>query len=751
MSSTETEPHAPPSGAFKRALVGRPMASGELEDTLLPKWMALPIFASDPISSVAYATEAAMVVLVGVSVAALKDVLPVSIAIAALLAIVGFSYTQTVRAYESSGGAYVVAKENLGTLPSLVAAAALLTDYVLTVAVSISGGILAITSAAPSLYSSRIVLCVVCVVLLTVVNLRGVRESGLLFAIPTYGFIAILYAAIGTGVARCAVGSCPHAVAPHPLTAGAGGALTLFVLLKAFASGSAALTGVEAIANGVNAFRRPQSRNAAQTLLILLGVSITLFVGVSWLAVQMHARPSATTSVISQIGKAAFGGSGVPYYLLQGFTFAILLFAANTSFQGFPRLGALLARDRFFPRQFVNLGDRLVYSNGIVVLSGLAIALLVIFKGNVNSLLHLYVVGVFTAFTFSQAGMVRYWSRHKEPKSMVINGIGAAATGVVTLIVIETKFLEGAWAVTIAIPLFVLGFYGVRRHYSRVSRRLRAGAEAVAAAPPATNTVVLEVEELNDAMRRALWYVRQIRSDDVRAVRVPHEGRRDPRGYWWDFGGRGIELETLNSQFGHVEAYLEYVWALPRGDSSFVTYVIPEQFERRSLREALIERRHEFLLKLRLLDETGVAITDVPAVRGEDAVEPERLVCRVLVSGSNAASLRAVHYARTLGIEDTRAVFFAFDGAETDRMRRDWISDTPLEIAEARYRDLGDPLLRYLRGLTAEPGTVVSVVMPELVTHGWRRLLHNQRALYVKRLLLFEPNVILTSVPYQLR
>jgi amino acid transporter len=749
MSFTETEHEAPPSGGFKRALVGRPMASGELEETLLPKWMALPIFASDPISSVAYATEAAMVVLVGVSLAALKDVLPVSIGIAALLAIVGFSYTQTVRAYESSGGAYVVAKENLGTLPSLVAAAALLTDYVLTVAVSISGGILAITSVAPSLYSSRVVLCVVCVVLLTVVNLRGVRESGLLFAIPTYGFISVLYTAIGAGIVRCTVGTCPHAVAPHPLTAGAG-VLGLFVVLKAFASGSAALTGVEAIANGVNAFRRPQSRNAAQTLLILLGISISLFLGVSWLAIRMHARPSATTSVISQIGNSAFGG-GVLYYLLQGFTFAILLFAANTSFQGFPRLGALLARDRFFPRQFVNLGDRLVYSNGIIVLSGLAIALLVVFQGNVISLLHLYVVGVFTAFTLSQAGMVRYWSRRRERKSMVVNAIGAAATGVVTLIVIETKFAEGAWAVIVAIPLFVLGFYGARRHYNRVSRRLRAGAAAVAASPPATNTVVLEVEELNDAMRRALWYVRQIHHDDLRAVRVPHEGRRDPRGYWWDFGGRGIDLETLDPEFGHVEAYLEYVWALPRGESSFVTYVIPEQFERRSLREALLERRHEFLLKLRLLDETGVAITDVPAVRGEDEIEPERLVCRVLVSGSTAASLRAVHYARTLGVADTKAVFFAFDAAETERMRREWISDAPLEIVEAPYRDLGDPLLRYLRGLTADPGTVVSVVMPELVTHGWRRLLHNQRALYVKRLLLFEPNVILTSVPYQLR
>jgi len=746
MQPTETKP----ARNFKRTLVGRPMASGEMGETLLPKWMALPIFASDPISSVAYATEAAMVVLVGASVAALHYVLPISVGIAVLLGIVGFSYVQTVKAYSSSGGAYVVAKENLGTLPSLVAGAALLTDYVLTVAVSVASGILAITSAAPSLNGLAVPLCVACVVLLTIVNLRGVRESGILFAIPTYGFVAVVYAMIGVGIVRCADGTCPQATAPHPIAAGAG-AVGVFLILKAFASGSSALTGVEAIANGVNAFRHPQSRNAAQTLMILTGMCITLFLGVSYLAVSMDSRPSETVSVLSQLGKASFGG-GILFYLLQGFTFTILLFAANTSFQGFPRLGALLARDRFFPRQFVNLGDRLVYSNGIFVLAGLAIALLVAFNANVISLIHLYVVGVFTAFTISQFGMVRYWRRQGVRRSMVINGVGGFTTGIVTLIVIETKFTDGAWAVIVAIPLFVLGFYGIRRHYRKVARRLRAGAEAVAAAPAATNTVILQVEELNEAAKLALWYVRRI-ADDFRAVRVPDPRRPDPRGNWWDFGGRGVPLETLDVPESPVEAYLEVVWATPRGESSFVTFVVPEQFERRSLLEAALWKRDSFLLKYRLLRETGVAITDVPVVKGEQHGEPQRLVCRVLVSGRHAASLRAIHYARTLGIEDTKAVFFAFDSEDADRMRREWSggASIPLEVSEARYRDLGDPLLGYLRGLTAEPGTVVSVIMPELVLSGWRRLLHNQRALYVKRLLLFEPDVILTSVPYQLR
>src|SRR5205085_92895 len=382
MSSTEVELKPPRSGGVKRALVGRPMASGEMEETLLPKWMALPIFASDPISSVAYATEAAMVVLVGVSVAALKDVLPISIGIAALLAIVGFSYTQTVRAYESSGGAYVVAKENLGTLPSLVAAAALLTDYVLTVAVSVAAGVFAITSFAPGLAQHEVALSLGCIGLIALANLRGVRESGLIFAVPTYSFVAAMFVLVGTGLARCAVGSCPTATVPHPLPVGAG-AVTLFVLLRAFSSGSTALTGVEAIANGVNAFRRPHGRNAAATLAILGAIAIVLFVGVSYLAVAMHARPSSTDSVVSQIARATFptgSAAGFMYYAVQATTLLVLVLAANTSYQGFPRLAALLARDRYFARQFTNLGDRLVFSNGIVVLTAAASVLIWIYS-----------------------------------------------------------------------------------------------------------------------------------------------------------------------------------------------------------------------------------------------------------------------------------------------------------------------------------------------------------------------------------
>jgi amino acid transporter len=744
--------------SVKRLLIGRPMAGDEFEETLLPKWLALPIFSSDPLSSVAYATEAALVVLVGVSLSARHLVLPISGAIAVLLTVVALSYRQTVKAYESSGGAYVVARENLGTLSSLVAAAALLVDYVLTVAVSIAAGIFAITSTAPSLAPHALALSLGCVGLLTLANLRGVRESGLLFAIPTYGFIASIYAMLTVGIGRCSLAACPAAHVPHPLAAG-NGSLGVFILLKAFASGCAALTGTEAIANGVTAFRRPQSQNAARTLIAMAAVAASLFLGVSYLAVKMDARPSATTSVIGQLARTTFpAGSSASalFYVIQAFTLTILIFAANTAYQGFPRLAALMARDRFFPRQFINLGDRLVYSNGIVVLSSLAAALLIAFKANVFSLIHLYVVGVFTAFTISQTGMVRHWRRLRNPgwrSSALMNGLGALATGVVALIVIETKFLDGAWMVTVAIPLMVLGFYRINRHYRVIGRRLRAGAKAVAVAPAATNEVVLFIERLDPAADEALWYGRQIAAGHVRAIHVP--GRRTDTGIRTRF--RKLtdirpDLDVLPVADGRADAVLDYIWGIPRGESSFVTLITPEYYERRSLAAAL-RRRTVFTLKWRLLKEPGVVITDVPLVAADANGGPTRAVCRVLVSGAHAASMRAINYATTLGLPDTRAVFFAFDHDEASRLRRDWQGLNllmPLEVEEAPFRDLSDPLLRYLRAITADEQTVAVVIMPELVVPGIQRLLHNQRALYLKRLLLFEPRVILANVPYRL-
>ena len=746
-------------GAVKRVLVGRPRASGEMHETLLSKTLALPIFAADPLSSVAYATEAAMVVLIGVSAAALSAVVPISIAIAAVLAIVVVSYTQTVRAYETSGGAYVVAKENLGTLPSLVAAAALLVDYVLTVAVSVTAGVLAVTSAAPSLAAHKVGLSLFFVLLLTVVNLRGVRESGIVFALPTYGFVAVMYILIATGFVRCLDGTCPQASVPHPLAAGAG-TLGLLVLLRAFASGASALTGVESISNGVNAFRLPHGRNAALTLVAMGVMAITLFLGVSYLAVSMNAAPSSSVSVLSEIARATFpasSSSSFLYYGVQAFTFAVLVLAANTSYQGFPRLAAVLARDRFFPRQFVNLGDRLVYSNGIIVLAAISSLLIWAFKANVIALIHLYVIGVFTAFTLSQAGMVRYWLRREKPgwrRSAVVNGAGAVATGIVALLVIESKFKEGAWAVMVAIPLLIGGFYGIRRHYRRIARRLKAGIAAVAAAPPATNDVVLFVDSADAALDEALWYTRRIAPAGFRAIHVPGADT-DPgiRPRFRQLAELRPDLEILEPEDGRVDAVIEYLWGLPRGESTFVTVVVPELFRSRSLVSATL-RGPEFRLKLRLLTEPGVVVTNVPLLAEEAARGlPRRGAVRILVSGAHAATMRAVNYAGTLGFEDTRALFFAFDADEAARMEQEWEErrlPVPLEIEEAPFRDLGDPLLGHLRAITADPEAVAVTIMPELIISGAGRLLHNQRALYLKRLLLFEPGVILSSVPYRL-
>jgi amino acid transporter len=747
------------STAAKRFAIGRPRATRELSDTLLPKFLALPIFSSDPISSVAYATEAALGVLVATSLAARHLVLPISFAISGLLAIVVLSYVQGVRAYASSGGSYVFAKENIGTLAGLVAGAALLVDYVLTVAVSIAAGIFAITSAAPSLAPYLLPLSLVSVVLLTLGNLRGVRESGLLFAFPTYGFLLSLYAAVGVGLVKCTVGTCPHATVPNPLAVGTG-SLGLFVLLKAFSSGAVALTGVESISNGVTAFKHPQARNAARTLIVMAVIAISLFLSVSYLAVRMGAQPSATASVLSQIARGSFptGSPGsLVYYLVQGFTFAILVLAANTSYQGFPRLAALLARDGFIPRQFVNLGDRLVYSNGILILSGLAAGLLIAFRANVNSLIHLYVIGVFTAFTLAQAGMVRYWLRTRERgwrRSAVLNGTGATVTGLVDVIVIWTKFTAGAWMVTIAIPVLITGFYAVHRHYRAVERRLRAKAKAVLARPDPPNTVILYVERLDAATREAFWYARTISQGSFRAIHVPFPGSDAgirPRFFRWAQGTP--HLEMLSPEEEPLDAVLEYIWAFPKGEGEFVTVVIPELFRKRSLLAVL--RRSTFSLKVGLLREPGVVVTDVPKLAGSEGewAEPSRATCLVPVSGIHAASLRALIYARSLGFPDTRAVFFAFDEEEAAKTKRDWNRFSigmPLEIVEAPFRDVGKPLLAYLGRITADPGAVAVVVMPELIVRGTDRLLHNQRALYLKRLLLFEPHVILTSVPYQL-
>ena len=477
------------------------------------------------------------------------------------------------------------------------------------------------------------------------------------------------------------------------------------MLLKAFSSGAVALTGVESISNGVTAFRRPQSQNAARTLYVMAGIAITFFIGVSWLAVQMDARPSASASVLSQIARGAFpaGSPGsIGYYLVQAFTLAILVLAANTSYQGFPRLAALLARDGFLPRQFGNLGDRLAYSNGILVLAGLAVGLIVAFKANVNSLIHLYVIGVFTAFTLAQAGMVRHWFRERGPGwrwRAALNAVGSATTLLVAVVVIITKFLDGAWMVIVAIPLMILAFYGIRRHYRAVGRRLRAKSRAVLARREVENTVVLYVERLDAATREALWYARTVSGGSFRAIHVPFPGSDPGIGpRFFHLTNGEPRLEVLPAGGEPLEALLEEIWAIPHAECRFVTVVIPELFRKPSLLAAVL-RRSTFSLKLGLLREPGVVVTDVPKL-GDDEWVPSRAECVVPVAGVHAASLRALVYARSLGIRDTSALFFADDDEEAAKIERDWRrfpTGVPLEIVDAPYRDLGQPLLAHLR------------------------------------------------------
>jgi amino acid transporter len=750
----------------KRFLLGHSLASHKAEHQLLPKVLALPVFSSDPLSSVAYATEEMMLVLAAAGSAALALMLPIGLAIATLLAIVITSYRQTVRAYPAGGGSYIVSRENLGTIPGLIAAAAILTDYVLTVAVSVTAGTVAVTSALPTLAHLRVPIAISFVGLVTLANLRGVKEAGKVFAIPTYGFVAMIGVTLLTGLVRCLAG-CPTAETAGlelPVIA----PLSLFLILRAFSSGATALTGVEAIADGVQAFRRPQARNAAATLAVMGAMAITMFLGITLLARALHVRVGEDLvggkSVLAQIGHTVFGG-GVLFYVLQVFTAGILILAANTAFQDFPRLSAILARDQFMPAQFRNRGDRLVFSNGVLVLAGLAGALIWAFDAELSRLIQLYVVGVFTAFTLSQSGMVRRWRRLRGPgwrRSMIINGVGAVATGVVLVIVAITKFAHGAWIVIAAMPVIVSFFLWVHRHYDRASAALRA--QELSIDQEADNQMLLLVPDLDLPTVEAVTYLRALRPSQVYPLYIG-----DPAGFedvaveWMTFAPRLGKLERLPMENGHlVRSVREFVRTLSRPPGGFVTVVIPEAIASHSL-FGLLRRRGRFWLKASLLFEPGVVVTDIPLLPEERAsvarhadrpLEPERTVVLVPVSGVNDATIRAVVYAKSLRPSAVEALFFGTDPVEETRIVEDWGTagmDIALSVVEAPFRDFGAPLLQEIRRHTVREDTVVTVVLPEIVVrHWWEQPLHGQTALFFKRLLIFEPGVVVTSVPFRL-
>src|SRR3954449_146557 len=628
--------------AIARLVVGRPMRSDRLGETLLPKRLALPVFCSDPLSSVAYATEQILLVL-GLGGLALLGLTPwLAAAVVALLVVVVASYRQTCFAYPSGGGAYAVSRANLGENAALVAASALLIDYVLTVAVSVVAGVAAITSADTSLAPYAVEISLAFVVLLSVANLRGVKESGRAFAVPTYGFVAAIYLMLAVGFVKLASGTGLTAESAHyhlRASAQTGGLLTVFLALRAFASGCTALTGVEAVSNGVPSFQPPKARNAAATLTIMGGLAIVMFAGITALAMVTHVHMAenpdqliglppgqAQKTALSQIGLAVFG-SGPAFYALQAFTAAILVLAANTAYNGFPVLASLLARDGHLPRQLGRRGDRLVFSNGVVLLAAVAALLIVAFDADVTKLIQLYIIGVFVSFTLSQFGMVRHWSRElraeasdagrrRMRRSQAINFAGAAATTLVLVLVLATKFVHGAYIVVIAMPLLYLLMVRIRRHYQSVD-------------------------------------------DEV----APRPG--------------------------------------------------------------------------------GVVL-------------PSRIHAIVPVVRVNEPTLRTLAFARAIHPDDLTAVTVRVDPAETDRLLDDWVRrdiPVPLTVIDSPYRDVTQPLLDHVRAIRrASPRDVVSVFIPEYVVgRWWEALLHNQSALRLKARLLFQPGVMVTSVPWQLR
>lgn len=514
---------------FITMLLGKPLSSEQGEEQRLPKFKALPVFSSDALSSVAYATEEILNVLLLGGVAVIGLSLPIALAICALIAILAASYWQTIHAYPNGGGAFTVARENLGAWAGLVAAAALLIDYVLTVAVSVTAGVRAIVSAFPVFYHHSVVLSLLAVAIIAVMNLRGVRESATAFAFPTYAFIVLILVLLGVGFADLWTGnivsSLPH-VHPHIISQLAE-PVGLILILRAFSAGCTAMTGIECVANGVPVFEKPESRNAAQTLVILAILLITMFFGVTYLADHLMLFPKESESVLSQIAHKVFG-NGLLYYALQIATMLILLLAANTSFAGFPRLVSILAESQYLPKQLTNLGDRLSFSNGVVVLALLSGILIIIFHGATHALIPLYAVGVFTAFSMSQLGMVRHWFKAKNRSKgwhvkAAINSLGFVATTVALLVIIESKFLEGAWLVVICVPVFLLIFYKIHQHYVVVDRELSMTAEQanqyldkVADIQP---KVILPVSHIHIGTLAALNFAKSV-SNDVTAVAV---------------------------------------------------------------------------------------------------------------------------------------------------------------------------------------------------------------------------------------
>jgi amino acid transporter len=615
---------------LKRFIIGRALKTEQAAHERLTKKTALAVFSSDALSSTAYATEEILLVL-AVAAAATHGqsfyyVVPISLGIAMLLAIVAISYRQTIHAYPSGGGAYIVAKENLGQTPGLVAAAALLVDYVLTVSVSIAAGVAAITSAAQGtrfawLHDHKVLLCLLFITFIALANLRGVRESGALFATPTYVFVVSFLFMIAYGLFHYWMygGTVPVPSAEELKTAEGYRLqpLTTLLLLGAFSNGCAALTGIEAISNGVPAFKKPEAQNAAATLVWMAVLLTTMFLGTSVMAYLFQVHPHENETVISQFARIMFTGRiGWFYYVVQAATAAILVLAANTSFADFPRLSSLLARDRFLPRQFANRGDKLVFSNGIIILAVFSGILVVVFGGDTSRLIPLYAVGVFLSFTLSQLGMVRRWYATKSGrwrKSLAVNAVGATATFIVLCVFIITKFIHGAWIVVVVIPLLVLLFREIHAHYVDVAQQL--SMNGLYQLQPIKHSVVVPISGLHRGTIAALEYAKSISRDNhVTAVYVDFEEEttaklRDK----WERWAAGVKLVVLPSPYRELtRPLLKYIKRLERQQHDDVITVVLPEFIPAKWWQHILHNQSSLLLKGALLFKQNVIVTSVP-------------------------------------------------------------------------------------------------------------------------------------------
>jgi amino acid transporter len=607
---------------LKRLFVGRPLATEQLAHERLTKRIALAVFSSDALSSVAYATEAILIALLAAGQQALGYATPISVGITLLLITVAFSYRQTIIAYPQGGGTYIVSRENLGTIPSLVAASALLIDYVLTVAVSMSAAVAAITSAIDILEPYRVELAVALIALVTLANLRGIKESGRIFAIPTYLFVLSMFALIGAGLFKVMAsgGTVPPAPLPRiPYVAEELQTISFFLLLRAFAAGCTALTGIEAIADGVPAFKKPESRNAAITLVIMAVILCTMFLGTTVLANAYHIIPDGSPepeTANSQLARAIFGNGSPFYYILQVATMLILVLASNTAFADFPRLSYFLSRDRFLPRQFSQRGDRLVFSNGVVALGIFSSLLVIGFGAREQQLLHLYAVGVFMSFTLSQFGMVQRWRRLRTPgwqRNAAINLIGATVTGTVLVVIATTKFLEGAWAVVLLIPIMVMTLRAIHWHYTEVAKQL-----SLADAPPPTavrrHTAVVLISGVHRGVIPALQYALSLAPDNVTAVYVD----MDPEATMklqekWKQWGSGVPLVVLSSPYRSlVRPLMMYIDQIDKQYEDDVLTIILPEFIPSKWWQHLLHNQTALLIKATLLFSKGKVVTSVP-------------------------------------------------------------------------------------------------------------------------------------------